>query len=78
MPVIEIPKRENEELSDEAKRAASRLDEIFWQELQQMECRVMLKEIDPVGGKAKAEAVLKNAPAKEETLFKVPRIIEER
>ncbi|MFQ6044636.1 MAG: hypothetical protein ACE5PV_27600, partial [Candidatus Poribacteria bacterium] len=38
----------------------SRLDEIFWQRLQQMECRVMLEEIDPVGGKAKAEAVLKS------------------
>lgn len=60
LPVIEIPDGKDEELSDEAKRAVSRLDEIFWQRLQQMECRVMLEEIDPVGGKAKAEAVLKS------------------
>ena len=60
LPVIEIPEREDEELSDETKSAVSRLDEIFWQELQQMECRIMLKEIDPVGGKAKVEAVLKS------------------
>jgi len=59
LPVIEIP-GEDEELSDETKSAVSRLDEIFWQELQQMECRVMLKEIDPVGGKAKAEAISKS------------------
>lgn len=60
LPVIEISDRKDEELSDEAKKAASHLDGIFWQELQQMECRVMLEEIDPVGGKAKAEAVLKS------------------
>lgn len=66
LPVIE----KDEELSDEAERsreagfrhaeAASRLDEIFWQELQLMECRKMLEEINPVGGKAKAEAVVKS------------------
>jgi len=60
LPVIEIPEGENEELSDETKGAVAYLDEIFWQELQQMECRVMLEEIDPIGGKAKAEAVLKS------------------
>ena len=60
LPVIEIPEGENEELSDETKAAVAYLDEIFWQELQQMECRVMLEEIDPIGGKAKAEAVLKS------------------
>ncbi|MBC8231306.1 hypothetical protein H8E77_17275, partial [bacterium] len=70
LPVIEIPEGENEELSDETQgsresgfrhaEAVAYLDEIFWQELQQMECRVMLEEIDPIGGKAKAEAILKS------------------
>ena len=60
LPVVEIPEGENEELSDETKTAVSRLDEIFWQKLQQMECRIMLEEIDPIGGKAKAEAVSKS------------------
>ena len=49
--------RDNKESS---KMATSRLDKIFWQELQQMECRKMLEEIDPVGGKAKVEAVVKS------------------
>jgi len=43
---------------NEAKEAVVRLDEIFWQELPQMECYRILKEIRPIGGKAKVESIL--------------------
>jgi len=59
MPIIEIPegasKLENFSLRDQ--KTIERLYEIFWREIPSMQCGVMLKEVNPVGGWGKADAV---------------------
>ena len=59
MPIPEIPK-DAESLSDfpkEYQNSVKRLDEIFWKELAQMSVGAMLREVNPVSGNEKAEAV---------------------
>jgi energy-converting hydrogenase A subunit R len=59
MPIPEIPKGAKS-LSDflkEHQNSVRRLDEIFWKELSQMSVGAMLREVNPVGGDEKAEAV---------------------
>ncbi len=59
MPMIEVPKgaRTLDELPSESRRTVERLDEIFWDEISNMEIGVILKEVNPVGGSEKAKAV---------------------
>jgi len=59
MPMIEIPKgaQSFEDLSPETQATVKRLDEIFWEEISQMESGRMLREVNPVGGYEKANAV---------------------
>jgi energy-converting hydrogenase A subunit R len=59
MPIPEIPKGAKS-LSDfpkEHQNSVRRLDEIFWKELSQMNVGAMLREVNPVGGDEKAEAI---------------------
>jgi len=46
-----------EALPAEAQRVVKRLDEIFWDEISQMEAGRMLREVNPIGGFEKANAV---------------------
>jgi energy-converting hydrogenase A subunit R len=46
------------DLSDRDQKTIRRLDKIFWREIQQMAIGKMLSEVNPVGGKEKANAVL--------------------
>jgi len=59
MPMIEIPKgaQSFEDLPPETQATVKRLDEIFWEETSQMESGRMLREVNPVGGYEKANAV---------------------
>ena len=59
MPMLEIPKDAAtfEALPYEVQRAVKRLDEIFWGEISQMEAGKMLREVNPIGGFEKANAV---------------------
>ena len=59
MPMPEIPKDAAtfEALPDETQRVVKRLDEIFWNEILQMDAGKMLREVNPVGGFEKANAV---------------------
>jgi energy-converting hydrogenase A subunit R len=59
MPIIEIPYGANSlnDLSDDDQRVVRRLDEIFWKEISSSVCRRMFSEVNPVGGKEKAEAI---------------------
>jgi len=59
MPTPEIPKgaKSLSDLPKEHQNAVRRLDEIFWKELSQMSVGAMLREVNPVGGDEKAEAV---------------------
>ncbi len=59
MPMLEIPRDATtfEALPNETKRAVKRLDEIFWDEISQMNVGRMLREVNPVGGFEKANAV---------------------
>jgi len=50
--------RKEEDLSSEAKKSIQRLDEIFNEEIFRMRCGRMLREVNPMGGQEKAEAVL--------------------
>jgi energy-converting hydrogenase A subunit R len=61
MPMIEIPSdaRAPKDLPQETKATVKRLDEIFWREILTMESGKMLKEVSPVGGFEKANAVRK-------------------
>jgi len=61
IPISEIPKGAKS-LNDFPKThqdSVIRLDEIFWKELSQMSVGAMLREVHPVGGEEKAEAVEK-------------------
>jgi len=59
MPIPEIPKgaKSLSELPKEHQNSIRRLDQIFWRELAQMNVGTMLREVNPVGGDEKAEAV---------------------
>jgi len=59
MPIPEIPKGAEslKDFSKEHQNSVRRLDEIFWKELFQMSVGATLREVNPVGGDEKAEAV---------------------
>ena len=50
--------RSLEDLSDRDRETIRRLDNIFWREIQQMAIGKMLSDVNPIGGREKAEAVL--------------------
>ncbi|UCE96612.1 MAG: HAD hydrolase family protein [Candidatus Bathyarchaeota archaeon] len=67
-PLIRIPENATA-LTDFAERhqkIIKRLDEIFWKEIMQMKSGAMLKDINPIGGAEKANAI-KNIVAKTES-----------
>ncbi|MGB9853509.1 MAG: HAD hydrolase family protein [Candidatus Bathyarchaeales archaeon] len=59
MPIIEIPSEAKglEDFPEEHKKAVQRLDEVFWKEIANMEIGKIFKEVNPIGGREKAEAV---------------------
>jgi len=59
MQIPEIPKgaRSLSDFPKEHQNSVRRLDEVFWNELSQMSVDAMLREVNPVGGEEKAEAV---------------------
>lgn len=59
MPIIEIPSEAKflNDLSEEYQRTIKRLDEIFWNEVANMEVGRIFQEVNPVGGGEKAKAV---------------------
>jgi energy-converting hydrogenase A subunit R len=59
MPIIEIPSDAEslDDFSEKHRKAIQRLDEIFWRELANMKCGKIFREVNPAGGKEKAEAV---------------------
>ncbi len=59
MPVIEIPPNAKtiEDFSEKQRQVIRRLDEIFWHEITKMEIGKIFKEVNPIGGREKAEAV---------------------
>ena len=59
MPVFEIPPlaRSLRDLRSEAQKTVRRLDEIFWKQISGMESGKIYSDIDPMGGKEKAEAI---------------------
>lgn len=59
MPDLEIPEhaRSLEDLPVETRRAVERLNEIFWMEISRMECGEILRDVEPIGGYEKANAV---------------------
>jgi len=63
MPVIEIPKSASsiQNFPKQHQRVIRRLDEIFWEEIAKMEIGKVFNEVNPVGGREKAEAVLQIA-----------------
>jgi len=59
LPQINLSKvRKEKDLSLKAKKTIKRLDEIFWKEIPSMQCGKILKEVNPLGGKEKAKALL--------------------
>jgi energy-converting hydrogenase A subunit R len=59
MPIVEIPENATsiEDFSKKDKKTIERLNEIFWQEILEMECGKILKEVNPVGGFEKTKAI---------------------
>ena len=59
MPVIEIPPNAKalEDFSEKHRQTIKRLDEIFWEEIAKMEIGKVFSEVNPIGGREKAEAV---------------------
>jgi len=59
MPMIEFPNGavSLNDFSTRDQKTIRRLDEIFWEEIAEMESGVMLEEVNPVGGSEKAHAV---------------------
>jgi len=59
MPIIEIPSEAKsiKNFSEVDQKAILRLDEIFWKEIASMESGRVFSEVNPVGGREKAEAV---------------------
>jgi energy-converting hydrogenase A subunit R len=60
MEMLEWPEEAKglKDLSSRDQRTIQRLDEIFWREIQEMMIGRILSEVNPVGGKEKAHAVL--------------------
>ncbi len=61
LPEFVIPREANssDDLGDEDRRTVYQYDEIFWKILPEMEIHRLIEEVNPVGGKEKAAAVLK-------------------
>jgi len=59
MPLPEIPKdaKSLDDFPKALQKTVKRLDEIFWQELSNMNVGKILREVEPVGGEEKAHAV---------------------
>ena len=59
MPIIEIPSgaRSLNDFPEEYRKTIQRLDEIFWKEIANMESGKIFREVNPVGGEEKANAV---------------------
>jgi energy-converting hydrogenase A subunit R len=58
LPKIEIPASNQwSDFSEEDKKTVKRMDEIFFEEMTKMKISRMLKEINPIGGSEKANAV---------------------
>ncbi|MEM2103599.1 MAG: HAD hydrolase family protein [Candidatus Bathyarchaeia archaeon] len=59
MPIIEIPPgaKTLEDFSETHRQTIMRLDEIFWKEIMEMDIGRIFMEVNPVGGREKAEAV---------------------
>jgi energy-converting hydrogenase A subunit R len=59
MPTIEIPSgaKSPSDFPEEHRRTIQRLDEIFWKEITNMESAKIFREVNPVGGGEKADAV---------------------
>ena len=59
MPMIEVPEIavSMDSFPKESKATVQRLDEIFWKEVSNMQAGKMFKEVNPVGGFEKANAV---------------------
>lgn len=62
---LEVPTdiRGFDDLPDEVKEAVKKLDGFFWEEILSMKSGEMLKEINPVGGAEKANAILHSLKA---------------
>ena len=60
LPLIELPPDADclDKLPVESQRTIQRLDQIFWEEIPTMEAGRMLIEVNPVGGREKAAAVV--------------------
>jgi energy-converting hydrogenase A subunit R len=60
MEIIDWPEEAKglKDLSDRDQKTIRRLDEIFWEEIQQMAIGKIVSEVNPVGGKEKANAVV--------------------
>jgi len=61
MPIPEIPKgaKSLKDFPKDYQDTVKKLDEIFWRELSKMTVGTMLREVNPVGGDEKAEALQK-------------------
>ena len=59
MPMIKIPENavSIKDFSERDRQTIQRLDEIFWKQISKMESGRMLKEVNPIGGFEKANAV---------------------
>ncbi|MCS7114629.1 MAG: HAD hydrolase family protein [Nitrososphaerota archaeon] len=59
MTAVEIPfgAKSIEELTEEHRKVVQRLDEIFWKEVSNMKIGRILNEVNPIGGREKADAV---------------------
>ena len=59
MPIIEIPTtaKSLNDFSKKEQKILKRLDEIFWKEIKCTDCGRIFSEVNPVGGKEKAEAI---------------------
>ncbi len=63
MPDLKVPEnaRSIEDLPAETRKTVDRMNEIFWTEVSGMKCGEILRDVEPVGGYEKANAVRKIA-----------------
>ncbi len=73
MPLIEIPQRTASlrMLSEASQQTVRRLDEVFWEEIMQVESGAILREVNPVGGVEKANAARKISDEAKSSLDRV-------
>jgi len=59
MPIIEIPTQAKSlnDLPEEHRKTIQRLDKIFWKEIANLESGKIFHEVNPIGGREKADAV---------------------